>query len=45
MDGLCHKVKGFAMVLGFLSFCFNPREIAKEIEEIEIKKCVGSVNV
>jgi hypothetical protein len=38
-------MKGFVMVLVFFSFCLDPRKIAKEIEEIEIKECVASVNV
>jgi hypothetical protein len=33
----------FCHGLGFFSFCLNRREITKEIEEIEIKKCVTSV--
>jgi hypothetical protein len=45
IDDFYHKVKDFAMVLVFLSSCFNPRKITKEIEEIEIKECVASVNV
>ncbi len=40
-----HKEKDFAMVLAFFSFCLSPRKIAKEEEEIEIKKCVVGVNM
>jgi hypothetical protein len=45
INGFCHKVKDFSMVLGFFSFCLNPREITKEIEKIDIKVCIASVNV
>ncbi len=45
IEGFCHKVRDFIMVLVFLSFCHNPKGITKEGEEIEIKECVVGVNV
>jgi hypothetical protein len=45
IKGFYYKVNDFSTVLVFLGFCHNPKKIAKEKEEKEIKKCVVGVNM